>query len=688
MSTSVIVCGVMAVVALAGLAMGQAEDARLAHPHDKDHPSDFVPRFADRAAWERRAEFLRHQVMVAQGLWPMPEKTPLAPVIHGKIERDAYTIEKVFFASMPGHYVSGNLYRPKGREGKLPAVLCPYGHWPEGRFIWRDDNGVQKDLKNGAERDPVAARAPLQANLAMLARMGCVVFQYDMVGYCDSKAIPHREGFLDADAMLRAQSFMGLQTWNSIRAMDFLLSQPDVDASRIGITGSSSGATQSIVLNAVDPRATAAVPMVMVSMNMQGGCVCENAPLYRVDTNNVELASLFAPRPQGMAAANDWTVDFMKRGLPEMKTIWGLFGAAVEVAGEHYDYGHNHNLLSREYQYNFLNEKLKLGWPAPVKEQPFVPVEPKELSVYDAAHPVPADAADAATLRKTMTRASDEQLAKLAENPGEYQKILRIALQAMLVDAMPVASDVAVVDGGNPLSSGGDWKGLIARTGSGERVPCRAVFPANWNGTVVVWAHPDGCAAIGPGAADAAAVKRVLDSGAAVMAVDFFASPRFKRNTPPTTAKAQRGNLNPPYEGFVNGYNRAVIAERAHDLLSAVALAKGWSGTSRVKLAGFGEAGAWSLLARAAAGDMIDRAAIDLNGFDFDAIQSPSDPLLLPGALKYGGMSGIIALCAGRPTLVCNARESGKSEQARHVDAVELQPSMHDKAVLVKWLME
>ena len=60
---------------------------------------------------------------MAEGLWPMPEKTPLNAVIHGKIERDGYTIEKVFFASMPGHYVSGNLYRPTGKTGKLPAVL-------------------------------------------------------------------------------------------------------------------------------------------------------------------------------------------------------------------------------------------------------------------------------------------------------------------------------------------------------------------------------------------------------------------------------------------------------------------------------------------------------------------------------------------------------------------------------------
>src|SRR6185436_4355205 len=170
----------------------------------------------------------------------------LDAVIHGKIDRDAYTIEKVYFASMPGHYVSGNLYRPKHRTGKLPAVLSPYGHWPDGRFIFKSEADAQKDIAAGSEKDINAARSPLQANYATLARLGCIVFTYDMVGYGDSRKIPHREGFLDADAVLNGQSFMGLQTWNSIRALDFLLSLPEVDPQRVAVAGSSSGGTQTI----------------------------------------------------------------------------------------------------------------------------------------------------------------------------------------------------------------------------------------------------------------------------------------------------------------------------------------------------------------------------------------------------------------------------------------------------------
>src|SRR5205085_11553694 len=158
-------------------------------------------------------------------------------------------------------------------------------------------------------------------------RMGCVVFQYDMVGVADSDTIPHRTGFTDVDAELRQQNFMGLQTWNSIRALDFLLSLPDVDANRIGVTGASGGGTQTFILCAIDDRPAIAFPAVMVSTQMQGGCVCENAPYLRQGTGNVEFAALFAPKPLAMSGADDWTIHIERRGLPELKEVYKLYGA-------------------------------------------------------------------------------------------------------------------------------------------------------------------------------------------------------------------------------------------------------------------------------------------------------------------------------------------------------------------------
>src|SRR5437763_8781771 len=208
-----------------------------------------------------------------------------------------------------------------------------------------------------------------------------------MVGYADSQQITHGEGFTDAQAELRLQSFMGLQTYNSIRALNFLLSLVDVDPNRIGVTGASGGGTQTFLLGAVDDRPTVAFPAVMVSTAMQGGCICENCSYLRIGTGNIDLAALFAPRPLAMSGAQDWTVDIEKKGLPELKELYRMLGVEDKVTAKCFpQFGHNYNQVSREMMYNWFNEHLKLGQTSPVVEKPFVPVPPKELSVWDAQH--------------------------------------------------------------------------------------------------------------------------------------------------------------------------------------------------------------------------------------------------------------------------------------------------------------
>ena len=373
------------------------QDARIGKVRTLNDTDFLFTAPTDLKQWDARRQALREQVLVAEGLWPMPEKTPLNAVVHGKIDRDEYTIEKVFFESTPGHYVSGNLYRPKGKTGKLPGVLFAHGHWQDARFLDVGEKAADAAVKGGGEKTETTARYFMQALPAQLARMGCVVFQYDMVGHSDSKMIPHREGFTDADAELRLQSFMGLQTWNSIRALDFLTSLPDVDATRIGVTGASGGGTQTFVLCAVDDRPTVAFPAVMVSTEMQGGCVCENASYLRQGTGNVELAALFAPKPLGMTGAHDWTLHIEEKGLPPLKDLYKLYGAEDRVMAKCFpQFEHNYNQVSREVMYNWFNKYLKLGQAEPVVEKPFEPVVPtKDLSVYDEQHPLPKDAVDA-----------------------------------------------------------------------------------------------------------------------------------------------------------------------------------------------------------------------------------------------------------------------------------------------------
>lgn len=634
------------------------DDSRLGNPRTLNDKDFFLKTPATREAWEARKQAVREQVLVANGLWPMPEKTPLNPVIHGKIDRDDYTIEKVFFASYPGHYVSGNLYRPKGKTGKQPGVLCPHGHWANGRFFEANEKAAQDQIKQGAEKTMESARFPLQARCAQLARMGCVVFHYDMVGNADSQQIAHRAGFVDAEAELRLQNFMGLQTYNSIRALDFLLSLPEVDSKRIGVTGASGGGTQTFILCGIDDRPTVAFPAVMVSTAMQGGCICENCSYLRQDTGNIELAGLFAPKPLGMSGAKDWTIDIEAKGLPELKALYKLYNAEDKVMAKCYpQFGHNYNQVSRELMYNWFNKHLQLGQPEPVAEKPFVPVPPKELSVYNDQHPRPADAVGAERLREYMTQVSNKQIAALqpkdAASAQEFRRVIGTALRVMVHDTLPKGDEVDAKKVGDKETLDGvsSQRLLLGRKGKHEQVPAVELRGKEFDGTVVVWIDPKGKASLLVDGKLAPVAKRILDKKAAILAVDVFMTGDLKSTTPPA--------VNPTFAGYTFGYNRPMLANRVHDILTAIAYAKDHNQAKTIHLVGFEKAGPWVALARSLCGEAVARTAADLDQFRFEKVRATSDEMMLPGALKYGGLEVLTALSAPAELFLHNSTPNG-----------------------------
>src|SRR5206468_6822768 len=179
---------------------------------------------------------------------------------------------------------------------------------------------------------------------------------------------------------------------NSVRALDFLTSLPDVDPTKVAVTGASGGGTQTFMLVAVDERPAVSVPVVMVSTAMQGGCTCENAPYLRIDAGNIDIAALAAPKPLGLVAANDWTKEIMTKGkgYPELQKLYKMLGHEDRVHAEaflHFD--HNYNAVSRSVVYTFINKHFGLGFPEPVIERDYKPLSREEMSVWDAQHPAP-----------------------------------------------------------------------------------------------------------------------------------------------------------------------------------------------------------------------------------------------------------------------------------------------------------
>src|SRR6266702_745170 len=163
-------------------------DIRLEPLKDLDGYFPFAPP-ASKAAWETRAERVRRQILISQGLWPMPTKTPLNPVIHGKIDRGEYTVEKVYFESAPGFFVTGNLYRPKNVSGKAPGVLFAHGHWADARLTESTDAELRRELADGEERFEQGGRSRFQSICVQLARMGCVALEWGVLGNSDSQQL-------------------------------------------------------------------------------------------------------------------------------------------------------------------------------------------------------------------------------------------------------------------------------------------------------------------------------------------------------------------------------------------------------------------------------------------------------------------------------------------------------------------
>jgi dienelactone hydrolase len=676
------------------LPRASAADVRLGAPKTlNDYFPFVVPK--SKEAWEARRKQLREQMLVATGLWPLPEKPPLNATIHGKIDRDEYTIEKVYFTSTHGHYVCGNLYRPKGKSGetaKHPGVLFAHGHWANGRFHDAGEKAGQASVDAKGEPDLDRGRYFMQALPATLAKLGFVVFHYDMVGVADSTAIPHAQGFADVQGELRLQSAMGLQTWNSIRALDFLAGLPDVDAKKLGMTGASGGGTQTFMLAAIDDRLAAAFPAVMVSTGMQGGCVCENCSLLRVNTGNVEIAGLFAPKPLGMSAANDWTKEIMTKGYPELQQLYELYGAKDRITAKAWlEYGHQYNVHARELMYAWFLKHLQ-GKDEVVKEPAFKPVTPTtDLSVFDEKHPRPKDALNAPKLRELLTEASNEQIAALtpkkAEGLKEFQRVIGTALRVMVNSELPKEADVRKTGGGLLASGDAIARTVISHKGEKDAVPCSHLIGIKGGETVVVWLHPDGQSSLVEKGKVTPAAGVLINAAHPVLAPDLLGT---GGNAFPKPFAVDKN-----FAGYTYGYNRTLLANRVADALLAITHARAQNKVKKVHVVGWGAFGVVAILAKALAGDAVAKTAADINKFRFEDIRDAADPMILPGAVKYGGLGAFLALCAPDEVLVHNHQGTGIGEVSRAAyeatgaaNKLTRNPDKLDDAKVVEWLVK
>jgi len=664
-------------------------DERLEPLKDLNGYFPFMPA-ESKQQWERRADELRRKMLVALGLWPMPTKTPLNPVIHGSIDQGDYTVEKAYFESFPGFFVTGNLYRPKGKSGKFPGVLCPHGHWSNGRFHDAGEVGVRRQIVQGAERFEDGGRSPLQARCVQLARLGCVVFHYDMIGYADSVQISYelahrfakqrpemntreRWGLFSPQAEAHAQSVMGMQTYNSIRAVDFITTFSDVDPDRIAVTGASGGGTQTFILSALEPRVRVSIPAVMVSTAMQGGCTCENCCLLRIGTGNVEFAGLFAPQPLCLTSADDWTKEMDTKGFPELERHYKMLGAAGKVkllSLTHFK--HNYNYVSRAGMYHWVNEHLHLGHAEPIVEEDYPRLTPEQLTVWDDEHPKPEGGEQfERDLLRWWHEDAEEQLDVARPKDGvsleRYKEFVGGAIDAVIGEGLPAAKDVEFEQTGE--TDEGRYSiisGFLRNRRQGSELPAVLLRPKDLKHQTVVWLHKDGKSGLfQDDGAPKPPIRRLLEAGATVMGVDLLYQGEFLADGNPIT-KTQRVSNPREAAAYTFGFNHTLFSRRVHDVLTAIAFARDRGPKSKkVDLVGIDGSGHWAAAARAQARDAVTKAAVDTAGFRFGDVLDIHSPDFLPSGAKYHDLPGMLAVAA--PTSLWLAGEG--SGAAAFVDA-------------------
>ena len=276
--------------------------------------------YSDKSAWEARKDTLKKEVRMRLEIDKLLHLCSNEPPKYSKIRKfDGYTVQNFRLKTVNGHTVCGSIYSPI-TKGKHPLIICPNGHFANGRY-----GEVQ------------------QLRLGTLARMGAICVDYDLWGWGQSADEVGKEAHQTAEAHI-------MQAINGIRILDWMICRKDVDTKRIGVNGGSGGGTQTVLLTVLDDRYTACNPVVSMSSWFDGGCPCESGMPIQLSgggTCNAELAAMFAPGPMMIVSdGGDWTSTTPELDYPYLQKIYNFYDAKqnisnIHLPNERHDFGPN-----------------------------------------------------------------------------------------------------------------------------------------------------------------------------------------------------------------------------------------------------------------------------------------------------------------------------------------------------------
>ncbi|MFA6928713.1 MAG: hypothetical protein WCT05_00185 [Lentisphaeria bacterium] len=606
-------------------------DQRLLHVRHNEYAWCAVPPVS-MAEWEKRKAFTIEQVQLAAGLLPEIPALPLKAEVWGHTPYEGTIIAKVCMETLPGLKLTGNLYLPGSLQSKAPAILCPHGHWQEGR-IHHDERGS----------------VPMRC--LMLARLGFIVFSYDMIGYNDNNELLHRwPKELSDPSALHGVSAFGLQTWNSLRAVDFLCSLPEVDADRLGCTGTSGGASQTWTLALLDERIKVIVPVCMLSSHFQGGCHCEEGPLLRLNgVTSFDIVSALAPRPLLLpSVTRDWTNLQPRYEFPALQKVYQLFGAQKRISNFHCDAPHNYNQYTRERVYAWfthwlLNQALRERIPEDNVSPP-----PLELLLHSAS-PV---AASIPSCRQALQKLQSHYCSTALHSKDSgisfaaWQKTRRLQVSKILNNDLTLANvavRVTTPQWNFRTAKAGGY--LISRRETGDIISGIWVNQADSNAKlptflIVADQHKN---AFFPGGNHAAILDTIVGRKCNALLIELLGT----GETAPMLDKSPRDENDPTFYAF----NPSLFSLRVQDILTSLTVLQE-NGIDNLALVAVGEASRAAICALTLAPQQVS-AFLDLDKVTDTPENWGSRLSFQPMILKIGGLKGCLMMAAERQITLC-----------------------------------
>jgi dienelactone hydrolase/pimeloyl-ACP methyl ester carboxylesterase len=377
-------------------------------------------------AWEKRRIELRKQIRKAMG--PLPDvKAELAPQMMGTLERDGYRIEKLVFQSRPNLWVTATAYVPAAAaKQKVPAVLAVHGHW------------------KGARRDPV-----VQARCLGLVKLGFFVLAVDALGAGERHAQPapgtYHGGLDGATLWPVGHSLLGMQVYDNHRAINYLLTRPEVNG-KFGVTGASGGGNQSMYAGALDDRIQAVVPVCSVG-NYQAYlraacCVCEVLPGALRFTEEGDILGLTAPRALMVISASKDALQFSpaeaEKSLQRAQSIYKLHDRSPNLRHVVFESGHDYSQPMREAMYGWMMLHLKgEGKGEPIPEPAHTVEKMEDLACFPNLADRPKGFLTLAKYAASAGRAQVDKINTLAPSHSEMWDATSDNLRADLADIFP-----------------------------------------------------------------------------------------------------------------------------------------------------------------------------------------------------------------------------------------------------------